>query len=238
MAPQAVTRMRLERLADERDRTNEKIEDLIQLAEEEQRDLADYEQEQVAKYRMRAEELESEIILLAADVERVNDARDVSRLVREDDDGSGGVKRYATARSDGPIVYRTFAEFARDEMIVRFPEIANLAAGPRGDVDSLRGEAQERLVRVVNTLSSNVAGLVLPTHMTQIMDIIDASRPVVSSGRDVPLDRGSLTYPKIDQRPQSLLQSSEKTEGGTANMQVSLKTVTAEIGRASCRERV
>ena len=229
MAPQAVTRMRLERLADERDRTNEKIEDLIQLAEEEQRDLADYEQEQVAKYRMRAEELESEIILLAADVERVNDARDVSRLVREDDDGAGSVKRYATARSnEGPVVYRSFAEFARDEMIVRFPEIANLAAGPRGDVEALRGEAQERLVRVVNTLSSNVAGLVLPTHMTQIMDIIDGSRPVVASGRDVPLDRGSLTYPKIDQRPQSLLQSSEKTEGGTANMQVSLKTVTAE----------
>ena len=36
-----ITRMRLERLGDERDRTNEKIQDLLALAEEEQRDLAD-----------------------------------------------------------------------------------------------------------------------------------------------------------------------------------------------------
>lgn len=230
--PPGVTKVRLERLGDERTRENEKLTDLLALAEEEQRPLNDYEREQATVYRTRIGELEEEIILLATDVERDNDSLDVSRLLREDDGGddggNGGTRRWATPRSDGPVVYRTFAQYARDELIVRFPQIAELAAGPRGDVQVMRTESAERLERVVNTLSSNVAGLVLPTHMTQIMDIIDDSRPVVASGRDIPLDRGSLTYPKIDQRPQSLLQSSEKTEGGTANMQVSLQTVTAE----------
>jgi hypothetical protein len=44
----------------------------------------------------------------------------------------------------------------------------------------------------------------------------------------VALDRGSLTYPKISQRPAVTIQSSEKTEGGTANLQVTLETLTAE----------
>jgi len=163
-------------------------------------------------------------------VERVNDARDVSKLLRTDDDQGDGVsKRWATPRSDGPVVYRHFAEFARDELIVRHPEIALLAAGNRvGNVDTVRDEAQERLQRVVNTLSSNIPGLVPAQHMAQIMDIIDNSRPVSASGRAVPLDRGSLTYPKISQRPESLLQSSQKAEGGTANMQVTLETLTAD----------
>ena len=57
-----ITRMRLERLGDERERTNEKIQDLLALAEEEQRDLADYEKEQITKYRTRVGELEDEIL--------------------------------------------------------------------------------------------------------------------------------------------------------------------------------
>ena len=67
-----ITRMRLERLGDERDRTNEKIQDLLALAEEEQRDLADYENEQVTKYRTRVGELENEILDLSTDIERAN----------------------------------------------------------------------------------------------------------------------------------------------------------------------
>jgi hypothetical protein len=145
--------------------------------------------------------------------------------VRNEDD-----KNWQVAKSsDGPIVYRTFAEYARDEMITRFPQVAELAAGPRGDVRAIVEESGERLQRVVNTLSTNIAGIVLPTHMTQILDIIDKSRPVVNSGRTVPLDRGSMTYPTITQRPQSLLQSAEKTEGGTANMQITLQTLTADV---------
>jgi hypothetical protein len=49
----------------------------------------------------------------------------------------------------------------------------------------------------------------------------------VSSARKLDLERGSLTYPKIEGRPEVLLQSSEKTEGGTADMNVDLDTLTA-----------
>jgi HK97 family phage major capsid protein len=231
----AVTRMRLERLADERERTNEKIEDLLKLAEEEARDLADYEREQVAKYRTRVEELEEEITALATDIERAESAKDISRLVRPDEVDEGepvsnaASRRWATPRSDGPVVYRTFAEYARDQLIVRYPEIAQLAAGRPGDVPAIREEAQERLQRTPgNTISSVIPGLTPATHFAQIMDVIDASRPVVASGRSVPLDRGSMTYPKIGQRPTVSLQATEKAEGGTAELRVSMETLTAE----------
>ena len=228
MSAHGITLMRLERLADERDRTNEKMEDLLANAEEEKRELGDFEQEQLGKYRTRVEELEEEIVLLASDVERTQSSKDVSRLLREDDDGDGD-KRYATPRSNGVAVYRTFAEFARDQLIVRYPEIALQAAGNPADMVIVRDEAQERLHRAPgNTLSSNIAGLVPPAHMAQIMDIIDSSRPVASSGRQVNLERGSLTYPKIAQRPTASKQGAQKTEGGTANMQVTLETMSAD----------
>ncbi len=225
-----VTRMRLERLGDERDRTNEKIQDLLSLAEEEQRDLADYETEQITKYRTRVVELEDEILSLATDIERAESSKDISKLVRSDEEkDNSGSRRFATPRSgDEVAVYRTFAQYARDTIITRYPMIAERAAGSN-DVRALVEQAQERLERApVNTTSSNVAGLVPPRHIAQIMDIIDSSRPVVNSARHLDLDRGQLTYPKIAQRPEVLLQSSEKTEGGTANLQVTLETLTAQ----------
>lgn len=230
MAALGVTRMRLERLADERERTNEKITDLITVAEEEHRDLNDYENEHLTKYRTRVDELEAEIVLLAADVERYDAAKDVSGLVRDDVEPSSN-GNYAVARGSlqQPIIHRTFAEFARDQIIMRYPEIASLAAGDSGTMQQAVQEANERIERTLqNTLSSNVPGLVPAPHMAQIMDIISMSRPVVESGRSVPLDRGSLTYPKIGQRPEVLLQPAEKQEGGTARMTVTLETLTAE----------
>ncbi len=224
---QSVTRMRLERIADDRDRTNEKLSDLLSLAEEEGRSLSDFEQEQATKYRSQIGEFEDEILALATDIERVQDSKDISKLLRADDDpgDEGDDKRWATPKSgEGISVYRSFADYARDECIVRYPMIAERAGG-----SAIVEAAQERLERApVNTLSSNVPGLVPPRHIAQIMDLINAARPVVNSGRHLDLDRGTLTYPKIAQRPEVLLQSAEKTEGGTKNLQVTLETLTAE----------
>ena len=86
-------------------------------------------------------------------------------------------------------MYRTFAEYARDAYAMRFPMIAERAA-PNGNVRGFVEQAQERLERApVNTLSSNVPGLVPPRHIAQIMDLINASRPVANSGRQLALDR-------------------------------------------------
>ena len=44
-------------------------------------------QEQVTKYRTRVVELEDEILALATDIERANDSKDISKLVRADEEG-------------------------------------------------------------------------------------------------------------------------------------------------------
>ena len=214
-----VMKVRLERLGDERDRTYEKINDLLAIAEEEKRELGDFEQEQIAKYRTM--DMEEELLALAGDVERQQKAVNVSQVLRHDETVS---ERQALS---GSVVHRTFAQFARDELIVRRPEVARMAAAD-GDVESVVAAAQERLSRTVqNVTSTTVAGIIQPTYMTQILDIIDRSRPVADSGRKVPLDRGSLVYPKIGTRPTVELQSSEKTEAGTVAPTVTSATLTA-----------
>jgi len=67
-----------------------------------------------------------------------------------------------------------------------------------------------------------------PTHLAQIMDLINNKRPIIASSRQVDLSRGSLTYPKIDGRPVAAKQTTEKTQAGSIKMQVSLVTVTAD----------
>ena len=224
MAQMGMTKMRLERLGDERDRTQEKLNDLLSLAEEEKRDLSEYEHQQSTKYRTQIGDFEEEIIALAQDVERDNNALDVSSVLRDD----GSERRWATPSSgEGAVIYRTFAEYARDKLIVERPDLVGLAQS--NDVQALRSQAEERLERTLqNTTSTTVAGLIVPTHMTEILDIIDRSRPVVDSGRKVPLDRGSMTYPKIGTRPSVEEQTSEKTEAGTVAPTVTSETLAAK----------
>jgi HK97 family phage major capsid protein len=213
--------MRVERLADERSRTQEKLDDLLALAEEEQRPLADFEQEQATKYRTQISDYEEEIGVLAIDIERVNTSRDVSALVREDTEPQ--------LANGSAVAYRTFAEYARDQLIVHQRHGPQVLAQMGGDRQAIVHAAEERLQRTLQTATSTtVAGLIIPTHMTQILDIIDKSRPVVASGRDVPLDRGSMTYPKIGTRPTVTEQTSEKTEAGTVAPTVTSETLTAK----------
>jgi HK97 family phage major capsid protein len=209
------TKLRLERLADERTRVEEKVEDILEAAEEEKRDLGDFENEQLAKHRTRVQELEDEINLLASDLERAKSSKDISALLRDEP--------IAETSEGGPVVYRTFAAYARDQLIVQFPKIAEYAGGGQ------REAALDRVQRTIqNTTTTSIAGLLPPAHMAQIMDLINGSRPVVASAKQVNLDRGSLTYPKIAQRPSVIKQTAEKTEAGTANMQITLETLTAE----------
>jgi len=221
----------MERLVDERDKTASKLNDLIELAEDEKRPMSEAETEQATKYRAQIEEYEEEINLLASDVERVQGAKDVSALLRGDDEGEQTVRRYArpAGSSRDGIVHRNFVEYARDYIICREPKIAgDVLMTMGGDHATLRAQAEERLERTLqNVTSTTVAGLIVPTHMTEILDIIDRSRPVADSGRKVPLDRGSMTFPQIGTRPTVILQSAEKTEAGTVAPTVSQGTLAA-----------
>ena len=222
MPPMSTTRMRLERLGDERARLYEKIEETVKLAEDEQRDPNELERQHLTNWRTRTEELEEEINALAGDLERAESGLDVSKRLRtkpdEPDEGDGA----------GAHHYRTFAAYARDVLITRYPIIASNAAGDPTREIVVREGAMERLQRVQNTLTSDVQGLLPPQYITEIMDLINSSRPVVASGRAVPLDRGKLTYFQIAQRPQVAKQSGEKTEAGTAKMIVNPATLQAD----------
>jgi HK97 family phage major capsid protein len=214
--------MRLERLGDERARLYDKIEETQKIAEDEKRPHDELEQKHLTSWREQVLEIDEEITALAGDLERADNALDVSERLRRQPD------HVELGGDDGPVLYRTFAAYARDELIVRYPLIASAAGGDKQRSVALREQAAERLQRVQNTLTSDVAGLLPPQHISQIMDIINGSRPVVVSARQVPLTSGQLTYPRITGRPQVSKQAAEKTEAGTAKMSVVMDTVNAE----------
>lgn len=231
MPPMSMTRMRLERLVDERAHVEKNLEDGQRTVEDEQRDPSEFEAEQFGKWRTRLDELDQEIDLLAGDLERVEKTRDVSQLLRAGErqtvelPGSGG-------GDDGPVIYRTFAAYARDALIVRYPLLAAQAAHGRADIGVVTEAARDRLERMEralqNTTSDLIGGLTPPAYMAQILDIINTTRPVVATARAVNLDSGKLTYPRILQRPTATKQGAEKTQGGTANMQVTLDQLVAD----------
>ena len=77
-----------------------------------------------------------------------------------------------------------------------------------------------------HTTTSDIGGLLPPQHLSQILDVINAS----AGGRRVAQGRpraGHAHLPGHHAAPQVLLQSSEKTEGGTLDMQIALRTATA-----------
>ncbi len=214
----SVTEERLQRLIHERDRTVEKLEDMRRVLEEEKRDPNDSEAEMVVRYRDETAKYDKEIETLAEDLERGQKSIDASKVIRVTNE---------PVPEEHAVAHRTFAQYARDILIRDHPELVSLSAG--GDLAAMRAQAEERLARTLqNTTSTTVAGLITPTYLTEILDIIDRSRPVVDSGRKVPLDRGSLTYPKIGTRPTVTKQSAEKTEAGTVAPTVTSATMTAD----------
>jgi HK97 family phage major capsid protein len=225
------TRIRLQRLTDERQRSGQLIEDVLAAAEAEQRDLSDAENESLERYRSRVTDLDTEIEALAGDLERAGRSRDVSALIREtppDDGGGDGGGGNGGEGGSGVVVYRTFAAYARDVLTTRYDEIASRVGSPE-QATRFRAEAEERLQRAVqDTTTTTAAGLVPPQHMAQIMDIIDRTRPLVRTARSVDLTRGKLTYPKISTRPTVTVQGSEKTQGGSVAMSVTLEELNAD----------
>ena len=220
------TKRRLERLLDERSRINELHEDLIQNAEKrELQELTEPETEQVRAYMARADAIDAEVLELHQAVEREEKAAEASKLVRSH--LAGNVAGFADSDGDGTVKYRTFAAYARDKIITKRGDITDKIAHELGGEDA-RAAAAERLMRApLHTLSSDVPGLIPAQHIAQIMDVINGDRPVIQSARKVDLERGTFSFPSITQRPQVLQQGTEKTEGGTLDMQIAMATGTA-----------
>lgn len=211
----------LERLVEERDQANRTIDEILGVVEEETRDPSDAERELLSRHRERLGELEGQISPLLDIEEQRAAARDARAvLVRAGNTPSPSGNPPAPANPE--VVYRTFAQWARDEMIARFDAIATRAGVPRE-------VASERLTRAVaHTLTADVPGLLPPQHLAEIVQVISAARPVVQSSRQVPLTNGKLTYPKITQRPTVGKQAAEKTEAVSQKMTVGMEDVLAD----------
>lgn len=217
----------LQRLVNEREQVNEAIDRVLDHAEEEERDPSESERDLITRQRQRLAELEPQIGELLDLEEARTQARDARAILsRPKPDGNGQPTKPDSAPAPGgdEPVYRTFAQYARDEMIVRYDKIAN-RAGP-----GAKQAAQERLTRAVaNTLMADIPGLLPKQHLAQIIDVIDKSRPLVGATRSIGLTSGKVTYPKITQRPIVGEQTAEKTELPSQKMTVALVEATAKV---------
>lgn len=225
------TRARAELLADKRASLEAKREGLLtEVNARPDSTLLPAEEEMVAKYRTQVEQIDDELEQLTGDLEREEKAAEQSKLLR------GHLAATAPGfepDGDGKGVYRTFAAYARDKIITENQEAREIVERTLGH--QAVTDAHDRLMRMQSlmrapehTLSSDVGGLLPPTHISQIMDIIDSSRPVIASANRVDLSSGSLTWPKVTQRPLVRYQGTEKTEPNTRKMTVDMKSAAAD----------
>lgn len=223
-ANMSITRTRLERLMDERATVTKLHEDLQAVAEgREDKRYTEIEEEQLAGYHARSQQLDEEIGTLGEALKREQDSVAASKTIRAHMAGE-----QAGVDNDGDTIkYRDFHTFARDVILTRRGNITEQIAGMAGG-DRVKEAARERLARTpANTLSSDVPGLIPEQHVAQIFQVIDASRPLVASAQRAALTRGRLSFPKITQRPVVAVQATEKTEAGNQKMIVGMEETTA-----------
>jgi HK97 family phage major capsid protein len=225
----AQSEVRLKTLVDERELVHQKHEQkLSELASRDNKDATHDDKELLRGYRERLSDFDTEINEMTTEIERAKLADEQSRSIRRIlSDGRAGVD------VDGEgVVYRDFNAYAFDYLITRqnISEVAKITRQWGVDEDEIKS-AKERLSLIkrvpTNTLSSNVGGLTPPQHISQIFQVINASRNLVNAATHADLERGTLTYPQVDTKPVVLVQSAEKTEGGTTGMAISMVTKTA-----------
>jgi hypothetical protein len=226
-ASTAQSELRLAGLVDERDQTTKLHEELLARVEQNETKLPDeVQKEQLKMYRERATALDEEIGSLSEALEADRRAMETSKAVRR---ALAGTADGVDVDGDG-IVYRSMAAYARDFILTRESQTCSKIASQFGDPLGIQA-AKERLQLLkrtpANTLSSNVEGLQPAQHIAQIFQVIDNSRPLVASAQRSTLERGTLTYPKVSQRPVVAVQGTEKTEAGNQGMVVDMETATA-----------
>ena len=219
---------RLATLLDERQIITEKWEALnASINAREDKALNETEQEHVLMYRERTVEIDAETEKLATDIEGTKAAIANAAKLRRAMAGTGD----DVDIENDQLVYRTFSAYARDAILTRGSTECAKIASQLGDQNVIL-KARERLQllqRTDNTLSTDVGGLTPPQHIAQIFQVIDASRPLVASATKAALERGTLTYPRVDQRPVVSAQATEKTAAGDQGMEVSMQTTNATV---------
>ena len=216
--------MRLQSRVDRRDVVDSKHQGL--LAERGDGNLSDTDKEQIKLYREEIAEIDQEIEQLTADLEAHNQAVETSKRLRQ---SMLGAIEGTDVDGDG-VVYRSMAAYARDFILTRESPTCSKIAAQFGDTAAIEAaNARMSLLKrtPANTLSSNVGGLTPSQHIAQIFQVINNSRPLVASAQRSTLERGTLTYPAVSQRPVVAVQGTEKTEAGNQGMVIDMETATA-----------
>ena len=182
-------------------------------------------QGQLVKFRSDLKYLDDEVDGLSEQVEADRKAAEKATAVRR----AGRVAAGVADTDDEGIVYRTMASYARDVILTgQGREVSKIAANvPNADREAAAARLELLKRTPANTLSSDVAGLTPAQHIAQIFQVIDNSRPIVQSAQRAALERGVLTYPRVDASPVVAVQGSEKTEAGNTGMDISMQTATA-----------
>jgi len=215
----------LARLVSEREAAIASADDVLTSAEDEERDPSAAELDLVRRYRARAAELDEAIApIVELEETRAASADTRAALNRATPPATGAGDPPPSPSTTGDVVYRTFAEYARDALITRVERIAATVE------PALRQRAAERLERAaaVHTLTTDVPGIIPNQHIAQIFEAINTARPVVASSRQVNLTSGKLTWPSITGRPTVAKQVTEKTNPAYSKMTVIMREVLAD----------
>jgi hypothetical protein len=219
----SMLKTRLQSRMDKRDVVAAKRDELLREAGD--GELSDASKKTVELYREEIQGLDTEIEQLTADAEAADRAEEASKALKR-----AQLAQFNGEDGEDGVVYRTMAEYARDVILTRQTPTAHMIQAQFGDKAGIEA-AQARLDLLkrtpANTLSSNVAGLIPEQHIAQIFQVIETRRPLVASGTRVGLERGTLSFPKITQRPVVAAQATEKTEAGNTGMIVGMETATA-----------
>ena len=95
---------------------------------------------------------------------------------------------------------------------------------------------KEQMRTLDDVITSDNLGVVPPAYLTEIIGVIDASRPFLSSTRrlNLPAAGLDLKVPKITQRPEVAVQTAEKQELASQKTKIGLETFSAvTIGGAA-----
>lgn len=223
----------LVRLQAERARAVEFIDTLLARVESESRDLVDAERSNLEATRQRIAELDAQIEPLAAFEDLRGVHRDASARILAPAGVAPADEPAARSLGGGATVeYRSAGGVLVDILRARgyFPDrTANGSSGPRflpADPD-----AASRLSRAVaNQTTADTPGL-LPTPIVgQVVNLIDASRPFITSlGGAKPMGGipgKSFERPKITQHTQVGVQAAEKTQLPSRQMKIDPITFT------------
>jgi hypothetical protein len=237
----------LAQLVGERDQIDHTINDLLDHAVDDERDPTESERELITRSRARRDQLEPQIKELVELEERRAASVDAHAMLTRGAPQSGPEGRPEPrsgpqVRSE-PFQYRAFHQWARDELIIRYPAIG-VRAG-----DGAEEKAKERMAQHIavvgqgsdsallvrqappgSTLTADIPGLLPPMHLQQIMQVISRARPLVQAARESGLNNnGQLTYPQIDQRPTVGTQPGEKEAFPRTKMLVSMQELKAVV---------